>query len=409
MLTRTKGIHAKAATGPLKEDKFAPEVELMLYTARTNPSPPIADRIRELIVRDFDWPEFLRLVSAHGVRPLVYRALQTVCWDAVPEFARAELAEFFALNQARSRFLTAELLHVIQLFETENIPIVPLKGPFLASSVYGDLALREYTDLDILVRDVDFEKSRRVLSNLGYRSSRFPKVVTPDTNDDELYSPALGITIELHWQFAPRRFVPMLDAKDCWNAVAPSVFMDRQVLRFSDEDAFFFLAFHGGKHCWSLLKWLCDLAEFIRSSPALDWTHLLDRARTLGAMRNCRLAFFLAAQLLQAGVPFSAFQDAAADSAVTGLAHDVRLRIENPRQIDPLDGQSFNLRLKERLRDKVRYVVRQCTYYSGAEEQFVSLPPALSFVYVLVRPVWLLRRYSRSIVQRLVSRMKQSG
>jgi hypothetical protein len=407
MVTRTKG--AETATGALKADKFAPEVELMLCSTRTNLSPPIADRIRELIVRDFDWPEFLRLVSAHGVRPLVYRALQTVCWDAVPEFARSELAKFFALNQARSRFLTAELLHVIQLFETEGIPIVPLKGPFLASSVYGDLALREYTDLDILVRNVDFEKSRKVLSNLGYRSSRFAKVVTPDTNDDELYSPASGITIELHWQFAPRRFVPALDPNDCWNSVVPTVFMDRRVLTFSGEDMFLFLTFHGGKHCWSSLKWLCDLAEFIRANPALDWTDLLRRARRLGIVRSCRLAIVLATQLLQAEVPSPAFRGVAEDSRVMRLARDVRLRIENPREVDPLEGQCFNLRLKERLRDKVRYVVRQCTHYSGAEERFVSLPPALSFVYVLVRPVWLLRHYGRSIVQRLVCRMKQSG
>jgi hypothetical protein len=90
------------------------------------------------------------------------------------------------------------------------------------------------------------------------------------------------------------------------------------------------------------------------------------------------------------------------DSQVRPLAQDVRLRIGGPPAEDPIDGQIFNLKLKERLRDKVRYVVLQCTQYSGEEERFLPLPSALSFLYIFVRPIWLLRRYGVSVVKRVI-------
>src|ERR1700688_3792782 len=173
--------------------------------------------------------------------------------------------------------------------------------------------------------------------------------------------------VELHWQFSPRRFVSSLAAEDVWKSIEPVALWDCQVWSFSSEDMFLFLAVHGGKHSWSALKWLCDLAEFIRSNPELDWPRLFKRAEDLGAVRTCQLAILLAAELLQAEVPASVVRTILNDSQVQALTQDVRLRIAEPCDVDPIDGQIFNLKLKERLRDKVRSVLLQCTQYSGEE------------------------------------------
>ena len=146
----------------------------------------------------------------------------------------------------------------------------------------------------------------------------------------------------------------------------------------ASQDIFLFLAVHGGKHSWSALKWLCDLAEFIRSNPELDWPLLFNWAEALGAVRTCRLGIYLAAELLQAEVPSSIVCAVREDAQVRRLAQHVRLRIEEPRDVDPIEGQIFNLKLKERFHDKVRYVFLQFTRYSGEEERFLPLPSTLS-------------------------------
>jgi hypothetical protein len=320
----------------------------------------------------------------------------------VPEAARHELSHFYSANSAKNRFLAGELLHILQLFEAEHIPAVPFKGPVLAAILYDNLALREFGDLDILVQERDISKARQILSNQGYRSNLASAAVIPDANNDELYSASTGMMVELHWQFSPRRFVSSLAAEDVWKGIEPVVLWGRHVWSFSSQDMFLFLAVHGGKHSWSTLKWICDLAEFIRSNPELDWPRLLNRAEALGVVRTCRLGIYLAADLLQAEVPSSVVRAVREDAQVRRLAQDVRLRIEAPRDVDPIEGQIFNLKLKERLRDKVRYVFLQCTQYSGAEEHFLSLPSTLSFMYILVRPIWLVRQYGFSVLKRIV-------
>jgi hypothetical protein len=379
-----------------------PEVDLLLCCARTCRTAQVKVRIEALATQEINWQLFLYLATSHGIRPLVYQSLYLTCWEELPEQLRSELSRFYAANSARNRLMTGELLHVLQLFEAEDILAVPFKGSVLAAVLYGDSALREFADLDILIRKPDVPKARQILSNEGYRSNLASAVLTRDANNDELHSDLTGISLELHWQFSPRRFVSHLAAEHLWNGIEPIVVWGRQVWSFSAQDMFLFLAVHGGKHGWSKLKWLCDLAEFMRSNPELDWPRLFKRAESLGATRTCRLGIYLAAELLQAEVPPDVARPARDDVQVGHLAQDVWLRIAEPREVDPIESQIFNLKLKETLRDKVRYIFLQCTQYSGEEERFFPLPSSLSFMYIFVRPIWLLRRYGFSVLKRIV-------
>jgi hypothetical protein len=378
------------------------EVDLMLCCARTSSTSPNTARIKEIAVQDIDWQAFLRLATLHGVRPLVYQMLHKTCWEALPAAARLELSQFFSANSAKNRFLAGELLDILRLFEAEHIPAVPFKGPLLTAVLYDNLALREFVDLDILVSERDIPKAREILSNHGYRSNSASAVIIRDANNDEMYSARSGTWVELHWQFSPRRFVSTLAAEDIWKGIKPVALLGRQVLSFSSQEMFLFLAFHGAKHSWSALKWLCDLAEFIRSNPELDWPRLFRRAEESGAVRTCLLGVYLAVELLQAEVPPSVVLAVREDAQIKRLAQDVWLRIQEPREVEAIEGQIFNLKLKERLRDKVRYVFLQCTQYSGEERNFLALPSTLSFMYIFIRPLWLLRRYGFAMLKRIV-------
>ena len=262
----------------------------MLCCARTRSTPQMRVRVRELATQDVDWQAFLQLVASHGVRPLLYETLHGSCWEALPEWVRHELAHFYSANSAKNRFLTCELLRILQLFEDENILAVPFKGPVLAAVLYGNLALREFVDLDILVREQDIPKARQILANHGYQSNVKSANITPDASNDELYSPSTGTVVELHWQFSPRRFISVLPAQQVWKNVESIEILGRQVWSFSSQDTFLFLAAHGAKHSWSALKWLCDLAEFIRSNPELDWPRLFKRCEPVSLRSFWRLS-----------------------------------------------------------------------------------------------------------------------
>ena len=62
-------------------------------------------------------------------------------------------------NAALNVLLTAEMVRLLELFEGNQIPAVPYKGPAIGVGVYRNLALRQFADLDILVPDTDVWKA----------------------------------------------------------------------------------------------------------------------------------------------------------------------------------------------------------------------------------------------------------
>src|SRR5215469_866029 len=96
-----------------------------------------------------DWQRLLRLAEHHGVTPLVYRALRDV--DAgIPAPIQGELRQRYEGNAKRNLVFVGELIRILDCLEAQAIDAIPYKGSVLAEAVYGDLALREFYDLDVL-------------------------------------------------------------------------------------------------------------------------------------------------------------------------------------------------------------------------------------------------------------------
>src|SRR5262249_9559360 len=125
-----------------------PELRLLLYCARMYLEAREANQIKSLVSKDIEWTYLVRIARAHAVMPLLYRTLLSTCPDAVPNEILEQLRDHFYANAGRNLFLTKELLKLLHLFEANKIAAIPYKGPVLATSIYGNLALREFGDLD---------------------------------------------------------------------------------------------------------------------------------------------------------------------------------------------------------------------------------------------------------------------
>src|SRR5829696_2399929 len=126
-----------------------PEFELLFCCARTRTDRKMEERIRELLRRGPEWEYLLRIAAGHGIVPLLQLNLSTVCPDAVPATVSEYLRQLFLANTRRNLLLTGELLRLLSAFETQGLPVVPYKGPTLSVLAYGDLALRQFNDLDL--------------------------------------------------------------------------------------------------------------------------------------------------------------------------------------------------------------------------------------------------------------------
>ena len=145
--------------------------------------------------------EILSLARMHCVLPLVYQALQRHATDIIP---KACLAEFKQQNRhvvAQNLYMSAELLRIATLLQEKGINVLSFKGPVLSSLAYGDIALRQYVDLDILIKKQDIASAIAFLTEDGYRSDiTLPKGVNSAFYDCvNVIGYGKKIHIDVHW------------------------------------------------------------------------------------------------------------------------------------------------------------------------------------------------------------------
>src|SRR5690349_21560419 len=166
-----------------------------------------------------DWSEFLELAARHGLRALAHRALDGPR-TPVPAQAARSLWMASVERQRCNAILSRELARVASALDDRGIACIPFKGPTLSLAAYGDAGVREFGDLDVLVRSRDVEAALRALEALGYR----PEYPIPDhaqhallhahKHYDIVLRGAAGNLVELHWRTDAD--FPVEHADDAW-------------------------------------------------------------------------------------------------------------------------------------------------------------------------------------------------
>jgi len=376
-----------------------PEVDLLLCCARTHLSSEKVDQIRALLHSQMDWPYLLRMAGAHGMIPLLYMHLQKNSPDLIPQTIRDQLRNHFLANAGHNLILTEELLKLLHLFETNGIPAVPYKGPLLAGSVYGDLALRTFGDLDIVVPRQDFKRAKALLLSQEYRPdlSLTPELEIALVQSDfecRFVRDDGKITVDFQWG-EPKDLPYPMNFELFWGGLEKAPLGGRMVSTFSPGDLVLILSMHGAAHCWERLNWICDLAELIRAHPRIDWKGVIDRAERLGWRRILFLGLFLAHDLLQTILPEEIWEKIRGDPSVQSLANQVReiLFGDKNAPIGTLERSLFYLKMMERFQDRIGYCLRMAFHPTVVDWEIFPLPRPLFFFYHLIHPLRVAGKY----------------
>lgn len=388
-----------------------PERDLLLSCARTTMRHPIAERVRALVQQEIDWEHLLRTSISHGVAPLLYRSLTGTCPEAVPDRIMRQLRDYSYANALRNLLMTQELLKILNAFEAHHITAVPFKGPLLAESVYGDVSLRQFCDLDILVPRQDVVRAKEILVSQGY-SLQFPLTRRQEAcylesrHHFSLRHRDGWPFVELHWRIRARYFSSRLDAEAFWHHLEPMSLRGKEVWAFSPEDLLLILCSHASRHFWTRLEWICDVAELIGVHKELNWQRLIGRARRLGAERMLFLGLSLASDVLGAALPEEVLRTLRADSVVRSLGRRLREGMFHSHNFSPELPDMFLLYLK--MAGGISYQLRYCLRCAldamsptRSDWELVRLPDSLFFFYYLLRPAYLAAKYGPSIWRRL--------
>ncbi|CAB4934222.1 unannotated protein [freshwater metagenome] len=176
---------------------------------------------------------------------------------------------------------TASVMHRLR---EAGVATILLKGPALADLLYDAGELRTYTDVDLLVRDMDAERAASVLTQLGYR---------PLVDDGALrghrpvhaheWSTPAGASVDLHRTLPGATAAPA----DVFAVLAGHTrtlsLCGAEVEALDDEAALVQIALHAAHHGPRSPKALSEVERAAARLPDRSWRRAAGIAEALGA------------------------------------------------------------------------------------------------------------------------------
>ncbi|MEL6496540.1 MAG: nucleotidyltransferase family protein [Cyanobacteria bacterium J06623_7] len=377
----------------------SPELELILCCARTRLNSAELEQIELLLQQQLDWDYLITTAKLHKVIPLMYfnLARRHEVAARVPTSVLTRLRTE-AMGIARHNLLfVRELSTLTQLFADAGLQVIPYKGLLLAASIYGDLSLRQFVDLDFLVAKEEYLAAQTLLLTRGY--------YRPAQNhvdwECSFAHRQRRIGVDLHQGLTPAYFPFHVDFPSLWQRLQPVSVGGVKVKSFAPEDLLIILCVQLAKDSqWTaevLLK-VCDIAELLRSYPDLDWSFVARQCKKLGTKRILWFALGVTQCLLQAQLPESVEQKIQGDKivrrAVDRVCSEFFQRSEQSFRDRTYVERPYLIKLaRERWQDKLHYFWQTAIRPNQEDWGFISLPKQLFFLYYLLRPVRLMLKY----------------
>lgn len=384
------------------------ELLLVLACARAQLNPAAAQEIATAAEQPLDWVKAIDLASGHGLRPVLISQVQQHAKVRLPETIRLSLIERFRAHTIRNIELTRELLEILSLLEKNDVDALAFKGPVLAQQLYGDLSLREFLDLDILVAPNDAAAVIALLSAKGFEPqfvltrrqfARFQR----SRSDMGLYHKAKKLPVDVHWGLLSPGYTFSPAGQMAWDAIQSVSIAGRSVKTFSPETQLLFSCLHQAKHNWLRLGRLLDLGALIQQSSAIDWQQIQKRSGSFGTARMIRVSLQLVQRLFEVALPGSITKWVENDVCSRKITERIlkRFLLADTTAQQPTPSDSLFRASMESLADRAFYWFDNILRPTPLEWALLPLPDTL---YPLYYPIRVGRLVCKHTVGRLLAR-----
>jgi len=338
---------------------FTPEQEVLLWAIRVDHTKD--HQVAGILTAGVDWGYVRETAIRHGIIPLLYKRLKGEMADLVPMDELLTIRTLFLANSIRNIQMTQHLLKVLDLLAGSDVEAIPFKGPVLAVQAYGDLSMRSFLDLDILIHVNDLSRAYQILTDQGYILTDPGQMSTQKIlriiQQKDLRFTFQDDILELHWNVIEPLYAVPLDMDQVWDRSLPVAINGRKITSLSPEDLVIVLCFHGLKHGWQNLGLLADLTYTIANHPDLKWHDVLVRAEMMGLKRIVLIGLFLVHKYGCIRCGSEVENLFASDITMQNLASKMQLNLfqfltSEPSFITPF----LYLKSRERLRDKIMFI-----------------------------------------------------
>jgi hypothetical protein len=208
-------------------------------------------------------PPLSKALTAHGVDD--------------PELPR--LKGVYQFSWYRNQRLFADGAAVLGALEAAGVPTMLLRGAAMAVAYYGDAGMRPMNDLDVLVREGELDRARRVADAEGWRpvagSEPFERreAAAALRNDQ-------ARVVRLHWQPSRNLSLPGVAWEPMWQRAVDVTFNQTATRVPSPADHLVLACIDGARaNSGSTLRWITDVSALLDAVPDLDWGIVVSEAR----------------------------------------------------------------------------------------------------------------------------------
>jgi hypothetical protein len=390
-----------AASYPVAHDA---ETRLLLSCVRLDrqeASPFVAAHLTVAELDRLDWPRLGQMAAEHAVQPLLYLRLKHL-EGLSPKVLDPMRAQYYG-SSLSNRKLARELVRLAGKLTASGVPVIAFKGPVLALKLRGDLSLRQFNDLDLLIRPADAGRTAAML----IAENHWPRHFDPTNvarsltrcNEDEFIRPQDLQMVDLHWALGPHYFPYGPPAELVWQRAIRFGLEDGEVLTMGPLDTILYLAVHGTKHGWANLGAVCDLAAALGPAQSFDSHQLLAEAAQFGCLKMLLLGAALARNLLGAPLPPLIGERLGIEPTLNSLAIGVERRMF--KYVGLRAGLYLDwfvsLSLLQNHPSRLRYFVNRALRPAPEDLDFIELPASLYPLYFPLRPFRLLAQHGRRL------------
>jgi hypothetical protein len=355
-------------------------------------------RLAERLRAPLQWASLIAFAEDHSILGLTAARLGNYDENAVSLENRESLRAWRRAYTLFTMNLTAEMFRLFDGFAASGVEALVIKGPILSARCYGDPGLRQYGDLDLIVRNKDIQRSTELMISLGYEPSVPLTAIRAKKIPGEYVfrQSSTKLLVEFHTELTFRYHPRTLPLENLFQRQTRVNIDSHKVPALSPEDELMLICIHGAKHFWEQLSYIADVAAFV-SRQELEWGRVMAAAAEVGGERMLYVGLRLAADLLGAPLPESVGTAVRSDRAVGRLAKRITRWLPAAGSAPPgiFERAMFRMRMGGGILFGVVYLFRLSL--SPTEEDWVEGAENKRhwFLDALGRPFRLARKYGK--------------
>lgn len=211
-------------------------------------------------------------VIRHQLLPTYLRS-EHPSLEELDEQTKADLIRQSQAGTTRVLTLVSRFRSSVRALDQAGIRYAVYKGPTLAEQAFGDIAARQFGDIDLLIHPRDFITACDILSGIGFQSSLsltpFVRAYIRKSRRDFTMNQGV-LRLDMHQQIARGPSFFALPEGE-WSNLKRLPLLNQSVPTLPMEVEKVLLTVHAARHGWDSYKLVLDLAGLFHRAPETDW------------------------------------------------------------------------------------------------------------------------------------------